>query len=129
MALMTKHNIVYYEAPVRLLLLILICSLVLVKKFYFYRWSNDKIYLYKDFGAGENAPTGDLVSMHTNGNAIEMGFAFSDGHFYICNITKNIIDKIARGDIDPLTDNSIEIQHYSGFRQNCSLGIQVWKIS
>lgn len=33
MALMTKHNIVYYEAPVRLLLLILICSLVLVKKF------------------------------------------------------------------------------------------------
>ena len=84
------------------------------KKVYFYRWSNDKIYLYKDFGTGENAPTGDLVSMHTNGNAIEMGFAFSDGHFYICNITKNIIDKIARGDIDPLTDNSIEIQHYSG---------------
>ena len=43
-----------------------------------------------------------------------MGFAFSDGHFYICNIKKDIIDKIARGDIDPLTDNQIEIQHYSG---------------
>ena len=84
------------------------------KKVYFYRWTNDKIYLYKDFGIGENAPTGDLVSMHTNGNATEMGFAFSDGHFYICNITKNIIDKIARGDINPLTDNQIEIQHYSG---------------
>ena len=83
-------------------------------KVYFYRWANDRIYLYKDFGTGENRPTGDIVCIHTNGNATQLGFAFSDGHFYICDISRNTIDGIARGDIDTSGDNQIEIQHYSG---------------
>ncbi|KIO45018.1 hypothetical protein DMB45_13390 [Sanguibacteroides justesenii] len=88
------------------------------KKVYFYREQNDKYYLYKDCNLGENPPTGKIVSIHTNAVVSEMGIAFSDGHFYICNLDpEEVVNAIARGNIDPSTpavNAELEIKHYSG---------------
>lgn len=47
-----------------------------------------------------------------------MGIAFSDGHFYICNLDpEEVVNAIARGNIDPSTpavNAELEIKHYSG---------------
>ena len=87
-------------------------------KVYFYRSSNQRYYLYKDFSLGENPPTGKLVTMHTDASVEKIGFGFSDGHFYICDLDpESVVNQIARGDIDPSTpaiDKQLELEHYTG---------------
>ena len=81
------------------------------KKVYFYHWDTDQTYLYKDFGAETNPPAGNLVCMLQNGNATQIAFAFSDGHFFICDAAKNTLTAIRQGNIDPEGDNSICLAH------------------
>ncbi len=87
-------------------------------KVYFYRSSNQRYYLYKDFSLSENPPTGKLVTMHTDATVEKIGFGFSDGHFYICDLDPdNVVNPIARGDIDPSNptiDKQLELVHYTG---------------
>ena len=81
------------------------------KKVYFYHWDTDRSYLYKDFSTGTNAPSGELVSILQNGNATQVAFAFSDGHFYICDANKTTLTNIRQGNIDPTGENEIELAH------------------
>ncbi len=91
-------------------------------KLYVYRQQNDRVYLFKDFGMGENTPKGKIVSiMHnpappTSARLQNVSVAFSDGHFYILNCT-SVMEDIARGDLDPTKAEDaakIELEHYSG---------------
>lgn len=81
------------------------------KKVYFYHWDTDAVYLYKDFDAAKNAPAGDLVCMMQNGNATQMAFAFSDGHFFVCDAAKATLTAIRQNNIDPTGENEIELIH------------------
>jgi hypothetical protein len=82
-------------------------------KVYFHRNQNKRTYLYKDFSTVANAPSGKIVSIHTNAVVTKLGVAFSDGHFFICDIDPDTINAMAREDIQA-TDPALVQQHYSG---------------
>lgn len=84
------------------------------KKVYFYHYGDDKSYFYKDFAAESDAPTGDLVTIVQKGDATQLGFAFSDGHFYICDTDKTTLTAIRQNNLDPTQANAITTKHFSG---------------
>lgn len=81
------------------------------KKVFFFHAATQRHYLFKDFSKGENAPSGDLVGMMQCGDAKQMGFAFSDGHFYICNTEKALLTDIRNSNVDPEISDRIELAH------------------
>jgi hypothetical protein len=83
------------------------------RKVYFHRDGNKQTYLYKDFSTVTDAPTGEIVSIHSNATTSKLGVAFSDGHFFICDSSADMINAMARNDIDH-TSPDIVLQHYTG---------------
>jgi|GEM_PF-847074 len=90
-------------------------------KIYFYRQENNKVFLFKDCSLSANAPTGKVVSIHTDPKQRKLGIAFEDGHFYISRFFNedgdNLINKIAQGNLDPAdpsVNEMMEIGHYDG---------------
>lgn len=87
-------------------------------KLYFHLWSTGRNYLFKDFSIGTDTPVGKIVCMHTNSICTQLGIAFSDGHYYICDVDPtDVILKICRGDIDPLNldvNKELELAHFKG---------------
>lgn len=85
------------------------------KKLYFYRASDAKAYLYRDFTVGNNLPKGDIVSIEQNGNATQMAVSFSDGHVYIMDLTLTKVTGLTNGNVDPanVEKNGLEKAHIS----------------
>ena len=85
------------------------------KKLYFYRASDAKAYLYRDFTVGSNLPKGDIVNIEQNGNATQMAVSFSDGHVYIMDINKTKVTGLTNGNVDAanVEKNGLELAHIS----------------
>ena len=81
------------------------------KRVYFYHFDTGKAYLYHDFSKDSPAPSGDVVAMIQNGNASQVGVAFSDGHLFICNLKKSILTSIRQNNIDPETYSAMVLAH------------------
>lgn len=80
---------------------------------YFYHFDTGLAYLYHDFSKDAGAPSGKIVSMIQNGNASQLGVAFSDGHLFICDLSKSILTAIRQNNIDPETTDKIVKAHIS----------------
>lgn len=80
---------------------------------YFYHFDTGLAYLYHDFSKDANAPTGRIVSMIQNGNASQLGVAFSDGHLFICDLSKATLTAVRQNNIDPETYDKMVKCHVS----------------
>lgn len=80
---------------------------------YFYHFDTGTVYLYHDFSKDSNAPSGKIVSMIQNGNASQLGVAFSDGHLFICDLAKKTLTSIRQNNIDPETYGKMVKAHIS----------------
>ncbi|MCF0176464.1 MAG: hypothetical protein HUJ94_06480 [Bacteroidales bacterium] len=81
------------------------------KKLYFFHGGTQQTYLYRDFGAGSNAPSGEIVDIQQNGNAKQLGVAFSDGHFFVLDIAKTNLTAIRQNNLDPTNADQLELAH------------------
>jgi hypothetical protein len=82
------------------------------RKLYFWCNTDGKVYLFRDFANDENAPSGDIVDIEQNGNATQLGVAFSDGHFFICNLKDTLLTAIRQSNLDPQkVDNGLVLAH------------------
>lgn len=81
------------------------------RRVYFYHFDTGIAYLYHDFSKDTAAPSGRIVSMIQNGNATQLGVAFSDGHLYICDLAETILTAIRQNNIDPETSDKIVLAH------------------
>lgn len=80
---------------------------------YFYHFDTGLTYLYHDFSKDADAPSGKIVSMIQNGNASQLGVAFSDGHLFICDLSKATLTAIRQNNIDPETYDKMVKCHVS----------------
>mgnify|MGYP004553978727 CR=1 FL=1 len=81
------------------------------RRVYFYHFDTGLTYLYHDFGKDANVPSGEIVSMIQNGNASQLGVAFTDGHLFICDLAKTTLTAIRQNNIDPETSDKIVKAH------------------
>lgn len=78
---------------------------------YFYHFDTGIAYLYHDFSKDAPAPSGRIVAMVQNGDASQLGVAFSDGHLMICKLDKSILTSIRQNNIDPETYGGMVLAH------------------